>query len=430
MRAYLAKGVATGIPRTFGGAFIAMVLIPLILRNVGANVYGAWTLVFIFTGLSANFDIGIPKALVYLIPKTDNRAEIDSIFSASVVITVCLMMVVVAIGIALVFFQVPLLGSKAKIAMPLSNLLLLSGVNIICCSLLSSLYQSLLEVNYKIHYVNVIFFFQTALHYFAVFLVSMYSSRVAHLIYATNLIFITFSIVNVFSVRILTDTRLISHRLNHIKVVLHRGKDFFAIGLATSVLQPLTRYLVALLAVDIAANGVYDISLKIAMMAAGALSCFSVPLFSIFSGYGKKQIVKIKSILYKMTLLLLVLFTLGATIYLFKGEALLEFVFGAVDSRLFLTSLILLLGRALSAVFEPYVRAMWALGHTKQCVAVKFWGLFMTIVLVFVLSFISEPLYRIALSYVAPMLCGVVLLFFLFYGLYGFRSVGLGVPEK
>jgi O-antigen/teichoic acid export membrane protein len=308
--------------------------------------------------------------------------------------------------------------------------LLLSGINIVCCGLIGSLCQSLLEANYKIYFVNVIFFFRTALHYSAVFLVSIYSSQVEHLIYATNLVFITFVVVDIFSVKILTEAGLASPRWCHIKAVLHRGKDFFAIGLATSVLQPLTRYLVALLAVDMAANGVYDISLKIAMMAAGALSCFSVPLYSLFSGYGEKQIGKIKRILYRMTPLLMVLFTLGATIYLFTGEALLEFVFGAVDPLLFHTSLILLLGRALSAVFEPYARAMWALGHTKKCIAVKFWGLFMTIVLFFALSFIREPLYRIAISFVTPMLCGAMLLSFLFYRLYGLRSISLVVSEK
>jgi len=392
MRGYLVKGVATGISRTFGSAFIAMALIPLILRNVGA--------------------------------------EVNSIFSSSALIVLCLITLVVIIGAALVFFQVPVWGNKAKITASLSDLLLLSGVNIVCCGLLSSLCQALLEANYKIYFVNIIFFSRTALHYFAVFLVSIYSSQVEHLIYATNLVFITFIVVDVSSVKMLTEIGLARPRWCHIKAVLHRGKDFFLIGLSTSVVGPLTRYLVALLTVDVAANGVYDISLKIAMMAAGALSCFSIPLFTLFSGYTEKQIGKIKRILYRMTSLLVILFTLGAAFYLFTGEILLEFVFGAVDSRLFHTSLILLLGRSLSAVFEPYIRAMWGLGHTKKCIAVKFWGLSMTIVLVFALSFIGEPLYRIAFSFVAPMLCGVVLLFFLFYHMYGFRSISLVVSEK
>ncbi len=41
MKTYLAKGVVTGIPKSFGSVLIAIVLIPLIMRNVGDDVYGA-----------------------------------------------------------------------------------------------------------------------------------------------------------------------------------------------------------------------------------------------------------------------------------------------------------------------------------------------------------------------------------------------------
>ena len=418
---YLTKSVATGIPRTFGSAFIAMALIPLIMRNVGADVYGAWTLLFIFVGLSSSLDIGIPKALIYLIPKEDVENEANRIFSASVVITLILMTLVVVIGTVLIFFRIPVWGNSAKISPSLSNLLLLSGVNIVCCGLISSLCQSLLEARYKIHFVNIIFFLRTALLYITVFLVSIQFTKIDHLVYTTNLIFILFVFIDISSIKILTRTELTFPRWSHVEVVFQRGKEFFMIGLATSIVRPLARYLVALLSVDIAANGVYDISVKIAMMAVGALSCFSVPLFSIFSGYGMEQTDKIKRVLIYITSLLATLFVLGVSTYWLLGKHILEFAFQEYDLRLFTTSWILLLGFGLFAVFEPYVRALWAMGHTKKCAAIRFCILVMFIVFVQTFAVVTEPLYRISLALATALSTGGVLFFSLFYSLYGFR---------
>ena len=200
-------------------------------------------------------------------------------------------------------------------------------------------------------------------------------------------------------------------------------------GLATSVPRPLARYLVALLAVDIAACGIYDISLKIAMMASGALTCLSVPLFSLFSGYSEERIAKIKRIVHRTTFLLAGFSVLGVATYVLWGNDMIAFAFGDGDSRLFNTSLILLAGLALTAVFEPSVRALWALGHTGKCMVVRFWTLFMFVVMVFAFSFLREPLYRIAFSFALGEACGGVLMFLLFHRLYGFGAMSLRISE-
>ncbi len=107
---YMAKSLATGIPNTLGSALFAIVLIPLIVRNIGKEQYGAWTLLFIFLGLSASLDIGIPKALVYLIPREKNRDEVNRLFTASAFLVGCLMLLVLLFAFALIYFKVPVWG--------------------------------------------------------------------------------------------------------------------------------------------------------------------------------------------------------------------------------------------------------------------------------------------------------------------------------
>lgn len=427
---YMTKALATGIPRTFGGAIFAMALVPLIVRNIGMEKYGTWTLLFIFLGLSASLDIGIPKVLVYLIPKEKNRDEVNRIFTASVFIVCCMMFLVLSIALALIYLRVPVWGSDATISISLSNLLLMSGANIVCCGLLHSLCSSLLEAHYKIHIVNIVYLALTLLNYSVVFITTIFSSRVEHLIYGTNLVYIVIAVLSVILAKRCTEIRLSSLRFFYIRTILLRGKDFFAIGLITSVFWPLMRYLVVLLSADMAACGIYDISLKIAVMASSALTCFSIPLFSLFSGYGKENIVKIKHVIFRMTCLLAFLFVFGVSTYMLIGGKILEFAFDKYDARLFNISLILLVGAALPSVFDPFVRALWALGHTKKCAVIRFFMLIVNISLFFLLAFITEPLHRISFAIALSLSAGGLSYFVVFYRLYGFRMDSAKVLRK
>lgn len=423
MRAYLIKSIATGLPNAFGSALISMALIPIIIRNIGLDQYGTWTLLFIFVGLNATLDIGIPKALVFLIPKTADRAEVNAFFTASAVIMAGLLAAVLAASAAAIRFPVPVWGDSAAITPELGALLLLAGAAILCGGLISSLCHAILEAHYKIHLVNATLLILTVSNYSVVLAVSVISPRIEHIIYATTTVYLGIALLNIVLMRWSTGVRFARPARRHVKTILSRGKDFFLLGLITSIPRPLMRYLVVFLAANMATCGLYDIALKIAMIAGAVLACFSAPLFGIFSGYGPENIGKIKTLLHRMVFLLAGLLVLGVALYLWLGKAILEFILGISDFRLFAASLILLAGIGANAVFEPYVRALWALGHTQKCAVIRSVVVGVNVGLVALLSFMHEPLYRVSSAFALSLFLGGVLFALLFYRLHG-----LGAP--
>jgi len=418
MRKYLIKSIATGLPKTFGSAFFAIALIPLIIRNVGMDAYGAWTLVCIFVGLSGALDIGIPKALVYLLPQTQQREEANALFSASAAITACLVGLVVTIGLLVLFLDLPILGGANLISRSLNNLFVLSGINIVSCSLLNSLCFSLLEARYKIYVVNICFFILTALNYTLVFLLSLFSNNVEYMIYCTNLTYIAVLCVNIALVKIYTDIGFAKVTLHAVKTVFLKGKDFFVLGLLHTITLPLNRYLVLFFSANLAACGIYDVSLKVANMSQAALICFSAPLFSLFAGYGKNNVDKITRVLHVIFILLAILYVLGVSAYLIVGKQMLEFAFGESDPQLFYAALFLILGIGLDGVSEPHIRALWALGHVKKCIGIRLCISSINIGFIFLLFFVEQPLYRITLAIMLARMMGAFLFISAFYRLY------------
>jgi O-antigen/teichoic acid export membrane protein len=347
MRKYFTKSILSGLSNATISAIAAMVLIPLIIRNVGMEIYGAWTLVFIFVGLSASLDIGIPKALVLLITKENNQDELNRLISASGCIMLVIVSLVVSFVFSLILADVHVWGKNTAISRSLSILLLLSGANLVICGLVQSLCTGILEARYKIYIINYISLFLTVFSYSLIFVISIFSSQVEKLLYGTNVVYILITIITIALTKKHCRTAFTRFNYSHVRQIIIVGKDFFFMGLLFAITMPLMRYLVVFFSGDMVACGVYDVSLKIAMMASGLLSCFSIPLFSLFAGYGVKGIEKIKSVLSRVFVFLAVLMLIGLFIYMQVGEAILSFAFETYDSRLFLTSLILLSGIAL-----------------------------------------------------------------------------------
>jgi O-antigen/teichoic acid export membrane protein len=397
LKKYFGRSISIGIPANLGSSFLAFVLIPLILRHAGMANYGIWSLIFIFTGVSSTMDIGLPRALVTLLPKA-SADEANRLFSASVLLLALLVLLLAGVGAVLIRPGFMPWGATHQIPPSTGILLVLAGICITACCLISSLCYAVLESRYQIHVVNICNFAQTTLTYLLAFLSSLKTPHADALIYSSVASYVLMAGVNILLVFTLTDIRPGQLDGGTFRRLLKVGRGFFAIGVVTTLTLPLMRWIMLQVSSSPSVVGLYDIALKIALTGNGVLTVFSTPLFSLFSSYGSTGIEMIHDLARKTARRVFALLVLGMALTYGAGGWLFKTVLGVQDPSMLGTTCILLAGWGVTATFQPYIRALWALGNTFACTLLNLGTLILTPLLVLCFSGMDNPLYRVALA--------------------------------
>jgi len=397
VKKYFGRSISIGIPANLGSSFLAFILIPLILRNAGMANYGIWSLIFIFTGVSSTMDIGLPRALVTLLPNA-KAEEANTLLSASLAMLALLILMLAGVGAALTRPGFMPWGATHQIPHSTGALLVLAGVCVTASCLISSLCYAVLESHFKIHVVNICNFTQTTLTYLLAFLASWRAPNADALIYSSVASYVLMVGVNILLVFTLTDIRPGRLDGGSFRRLLKVSRGFFAIGVVTTLTLPLMRWIVLFLSSSPAVVGLYDIALKIALTGNGVLTVFSTPLFSLFSSYGPTGIGLIHELARKTARQVFLLLLVGMALTLGIGGWLFRQVLGVQDPSLLGTTCILLAGWGVTAIFQPYIRALWALGKTFICTLLNLGTLILTPLLVLCFSGVDNPLHRVALA--------------------------------
>jgi len=395
---YLKKSISTGIGNIFGSALIAIICIPLIIQNIGMEKYGIWALLFIFIGISSIADFGISKSLVYFIPKQTIKEDINEIYSAGLFLNSVLLLFVAGVGIVIYLSGVDVWGNNQSLPYELGQKLILYGIIITCCSLVTSFYRSILEALYKIYIVNVGYLILTASNYISIYTLSLFTKKVEYFIICTTGVYVIIFLFHLLIIRFKIPVSLHIPKFTSVKRIVDCAIGFFSISVLNTIVEPSNRYLFVLLSGDQKAYGIFDVALKIAMIFHSCLSTFATPLFSVFAGYGKTRIDEIKRILNRYLIGLGGCYIFGCLLFFIAGKYLLDIFIKLESLALFNVSLVLILGFALAGVAEPFTRALWALGHLRLSFNIRILLPVTNFLLIIVFANMT-PLYRFGMAY-------------------------------
>lgn len=397
---YLKKSVSTGLGNSLGSALITVIFIPLIINNIGMEEYGIWAILAIFIGISSMADVGLSKSMVYFIPRQSAEKDINEIYSAAFFLNTLTVLFIAIVGLAVYWSGINVWGNNKSISYELGRKILLYGLIITCCSLATSFYRSVLEAFYKIYIVNIGYLLLTVLNYTSLYFLSLFTNNIEYLIICTTVVYVIIFIFHFVLVRLITP--VIIHirisKFNAFRKIVKCAFGFFSISILNTLIQPANRYLIILLAGGAKVYAVFDIALKISMLARSCLQAFAVPLFSIFAGYGKARISEIKRLLNRYLIGLGGCYILGCLSFFIIGKHILNFALKGESTDLFNISLILMLGVSFFGVAEPFARALLALGDLRLSFNIKAVQIAANLLLIVLLAKLN-PLYRFSLAY-------------------------------
>jgi len=394
---YLKKSVGTGFVNVAGSAIVSASFIPLLIYRMGLDLYGKWMLIFLFSGFATVIDLGVSKSMVGLLPKSSDANDRNSIFSAGLLFCCCLVLVVFFLGLIAGLLKIEIWGGSESLSSHEGRLLFFAATFLVAISLLTNFSRSLLEAFFKIYLVNIGFLLLTVLNYVSVYILTFFSIKLENIVLCTVCVYLAVFFFHVVALISSCELKIVKPSISICKMVGRSSLQFMSIGVLTSVINPMNRYLLIFFSGDAGVYGAFDVALKLAMMANSLLSLFATPLFSVFSSFGFKQLSDIKRVAGKITLLLLGGYLFGNIIFMLFGSEILTFVIHQEYNSLYSAAMVLMLGICLTGVTEAYYRAFLGLGDLRIPFMIKSGMLIINLAMIFFLSHMP-PLMRVSLS--------------------------------
>ncbi|NRB37440.1 MAG: oligosaccharide flippase family protein [Pseudomonadales bacterium] len=399
---YLKKSFFTGAFKTVVVTFSTLIFLPLIIQKVGMETYGLISLTMIFGGVVVFADFGIAKTVTLLIGRDEDKSSAGMIVSNALVINILMMGIIGAVLAVIAFLDAPILGEKLQVSRDLKNYIILVGFVLLVIMLLNNLLAAILEAKLLMHYVNIGFTISSVAINAFIYAACMMSDSIYILLAApiASFLVVSFYLLNV--IRVYTEVRLVRPDVKQIRGMLSTSYRFLNLGLVNSLIIPANKYVLMLVTGSSTALGVFDVALKIALIANSFLNSIAQPLFGVFSNMaGKKN--EIYKIACRVSLLLFVLYIVGCLVYYFVGHYIVRFIDAENVQELYRVSLILLFGVGFLSVSEPFYRALLGAEKLKAALYLKL------LVPVVNISFFSVlvntvDLDRISLAYAAGLL--------------------------
>mgnify|MGYP001041826259 CR=1 FL=1 len=152
---YLIKNSISTFFRVGVSSISTLLITPFIIKNIGLSLFGYISLTSFFVSYAGLFDIGISKALVFLLNEDNiseqNRSKYISTFYYINIIIISIIFSIGAIGIG---FSFPILGSSIPPGSEYYLLMTIVSVLILCLSIFNMLQCAILEAYFKLEKAN------------------------------------------------------------------------------------------------------------------------------------------------------------------------------------------------------------------------------------------------------------------------------------
>ena len=394
---YLKKSFFTGAFKTVIVTLSTIIFLPLIIQQVGMETYGLISLTLIFGGMVVFADFGIAKSVTLLIGQNEDKNNVNTIVSNALMINLSMLTLIGFVFFMLVYFNVPILGEKLQITHSLKNFILFVGFILLAIMLINNLLVAILEAYYLVHYANIGFSLSSILINVFIYSTSILTDSIYILLMAPVVSFVSVSLYFLYIIKTHTKVGFTKPDRKQIKNMLSISYKFLNIGLINSLMIPANKYLLIYVTGSSATLGIFDIGLKIAMIANSFLNTIAQPLFGVFSNMNKnkKEILKIAS---KASILLLLLYIIGSSVFYFSGKYITHFIDMEHHEELFLIGMILLVGITFSSVSEPFYRALLGTERLNEALYLKLLIPVFNIIFYFILGY-ENSLEQIAFAY-------------------------------
>lgn len=405
---YLKKTFITGSFKTIVVSIVTLTLLPLIINKIGLERYGLVSMTMIFGSAVVFVDFGISKTITLLLGKTENLKDKNIIVADSFLISIIILGILAVVLIILDYCNISILGEELDISTNLKRYIVLVGFITLLLSIINNMLIAILDSYLLMHFVNVGFALSSISFNVILFIIGWFFKNdfilVSVPLISSSLLFLYYLII----VKVRTDINIEKPNVNRAKTILSTSLKFLGLSLSSTAALPLSKYALVLLSGNPVYIGVYDLSIKIALLANSFLNSISQPLLGVFSKFQDEND-KVFKIANKISVIIFLLYALGVLLYYFIGENLVKLIDLENYNILFSTSFMLLLFMSFTSVSEPVYRAFMGVSLLKKAIILKLAGLFVGLICYFIF-YKYEPLYRISLSYGLALFSSSVLI--------------------
>lgn len=365
---YLRRVAVSSLFNSGSSALATALLLPFVIRAIGMENYGLWAVLGLFVGVASALDFGIWKALVYWLPR--GKYSADEWVSTAAVLCVFACALFGIVLLSLLALQIPIFGIAVQRAQ-LSWSIAAAGIVVVFCSVLTNLQRGILESRYRGHIVNIGYAVLTLLLYAVPAGISIWTQEPRALIVGSAVVYAVLLLGHVVYVQRTQRMRFVRPSIGAARELLAYGLRSFTADAPSILLGPALLYCFILISSDSAQFAVFDISLKIAMLAATALGLLSTPFFALVANATAEHSVQVRVTINRYLRFTVLLAVCGWLVYLVVGQKILALLFGTDDAQLFRTSMMILFGTAAAAAMEPIARLQMGLAKLHNLFYVR-----------------------------------------------------------
>ena len=254
--------------------FVLVLSLPKIIDNIGIQLYGELTTIYIFIGIANILSLGLPK-LVVVSSRSPEMCTYSIIKSYFIYLIMYSIITVVAFG---VFYNVKEHNNFSEALVRIFTV----GTILLICEGYIIFFRSILEAQYKIYLVNIGYLLQTILLN-SLLLLASFSADLNSMLYC-----FVFGVVCMFFYHSLLCARYMRDFLSIGKIlslrIMAKHTHTFATGLLlNSGFQPLGRMLILWMTGNYVMAGIFDIILRFSGGAQSLLFSVSNPTFAYFA---------------------------------------------------------------------------------------------------------------------------------------------------
>lgn len=411
---YLKKSFYTGTIKTLVVSLSTIILLPLIITEIGIKNYGLISLTMIFGGMVVFADFGISKTVTLKIGQEKDSQKINNIIANGLFVNFLMIILISLVVFFIVFFNIPILGEKFDESKSIQNFIIIIGFIILIIQLLNNFLTALLEAFYLYHYTNLGFTLSSVLLNLFIYIASVVSDSIYILLLSPVLSFITVNIYFTYIIKKHTKIKIGRIDKYELKDMIKMSYKFMSLSTINSLILPANKYFLILLTGNSSLLGIFDIALKIAMIANSFLNSIAQPLFGVFANMGKEK-KEIFSITIKTSLILFVMYLVGNILYFFLGKEISNIIDTINYNDIYISSTILLIGITFSSVSEPFYRALLAQEKLRYAFYLKLLIPIINFIFFFILVN-NNMLEKISLAYsIAIFLSSLAIICFYIY---------------
>lgn len=406
---YLTKNFLVSSGKTVSTSLVTLLLLPLVIKKLGIDVYGIISIALMFSGISSLVDLGLSKAIILLCGK--DKSQENTVVSSALCINLLIVGILTSVFILLQLCGVDLLGTDLNIETSNKTFVLNIGFMLLALMLLNNWCRAILEANYKMHVVNLTLGFYTPLLYASIYILSFFTDALPLFIITPLVLTLLMFLFNLFYIRRCTNVKVIKPTKKDIKFVFKKSIAFLNIGIVNSMVMPLMRYLFVLLVADVGLYAIFDLSFKIAMLANSFIISLASPMFAVFSSQIKGESKKMVQISYRIFFLSLLLYVLINAGFFSLGNFFLTFLRLETDhlELLFNISSVLIIALGSVAIVEIFYRYFLGNNQLKKAFFLKLIVPICAVLIFFLLPSLSE-IYRLIYAYSISLIISALMI--------------------